>query len=70
MSASRKLYNEMANRMKRLRPDDPAELFQWRADVLAITGVFKQDNSGFDKARFLKASGFTADELTELQHIV
>jgi hypothetical protein len=64
MSASRKLYRSLAERLKEVRPKfGELMLSQWRRDVLTLARVLQEDNSGFDKRRFLTAAGFTPEEL-------
>lgn len=60
MSASRKLYVAMAERLKAAKPSvhlgsDPED--GWEMAVLAVARAFASDNSGFDMTKFLKAAG-------------
>lgn len=72
MSASRKLYNAVAGKFKEAshRNTDAQERNMWRTMVLAAAFAFRDDNSGFDKWRFLKASGWTDDELSAYRDVL
>jgi hypothetical protein len=64
MSASRKLYVTVAEKFREVsHRTDENDRHVWRATVLAAAFAFRLDNSGFDKRRFLKASGWADDEL-------
>lgn len=66
MTASRRLYNAMAEAFKRVgESTDENDRYMWRAMVRASARSFLSDNSGFDTYRFLRASGFTEQELTD-----
>ena len=69
MSASRKLYNAVAEEFKRVGGmTDENDRYMWRAMVRAAARSFYGDNSGFDTYRFLRASGFTEQEITDYPH--
>ena len=65
MSATRKLYVAVAEKFKEVaQQTDDNDRHMWRTTVLAATFAFRADNTGFDKRRFLRASGWTDDELS------
>lgn len=71
MTASRRLYNTMAEEFKRVGAStDDNDRYMWRAMVRASARSFYSDNSGFDTRRFLRASGFTEQELADYPHKV
>lgn len=64
MSASRKLYTALAAGFKQISGStDENDRQMFRTTVYAAAVAFKADNSGFDGARFLRASGFTDEEV-------
>lgn len=66
MTASRKLYTDLARRFKDVAngiEESDSERGMWRVLALATAFALRADNSNFDKRRFLQASGFTEDEL-------
>lgn len=65
MSASRKLYVALAEGFKRAKPNYPSEnaMGVWVHTVTNSARVLKADNSGFDREKFLRASGFTDGDL-------
>lgn len=76
MTASRRLYNAMAAELKKSAPSPTlrspgfaeAERLVWRSAVRAVARSFYSDNSGFDTIRFLRASGFTDEEIAAYPH--
>jgi hypothetical protein len=71
VSASRKLYTALAAGFKQISgstDDNDRQMF--RTTVYAAAVAFKADNSGFDGARFLRASGFTDEEVRAYSALV
>lgn len=64
MSASRKLYINLAKRFKLHRPlSHTNEYLTWKVMVLVVANTLKDDNSGFHTQKFLVACGFTAEDV-------
>lgn len=63
----------VAAKLKEGRPpveDGPYALHTWRLNVWGVTSAFREDNSGFDPWRFLRASGYTDDDMMHYSHLI
>lgn len=70
MTASRKLYNAMAAEFKRIEgTTDEADRHMWTQMVWAASQTLWRDNSGFDRLRFLRASGYSEADVTARGHM-
>lgn len=62
----------MAAELKKEAPDPGEATFYarraWNFAVRAVARSFYSDNSGFDTYRFLRATGFTDEELERYPH--
>lgn len=56
MAMSRKHYREFAEVLKTAQEEYPDNHDAIRAIAFALCGVFKRDNSNFDRQKFLEAS--------------
>lgn len=66
MSASRKLYVNLAQRYKVHRPlPGTHEYLTWKILVLVTANALRDDSSGFDSRKFLVACGFTAEDVAD-----